>query len=98
MPPASSVPQADPVATVEMIWAASVGNLRAISRLVARGIPLEIADYDLRTPLHLAAAEGHHRVVEYLLVQGVKPNPKDRWGERRLTMPCAMGRRRWWSF
>ena len=80
MPPASSVPQADPVATVEMIWAASVGNLRAISRLVARGIPLEIADYDLRTPLHLAAAEGHHRVVEYLLVQGVKPSPKDRWG------------------
>ena len=63
-----------------MIWAASVGDLRAIRRLVARGIPLEVADYDLRTPLHLAAAEGHLEIVKYLLALGVAPNPKDRWG------------------
>lgn len=78
--PSAPVLQVDPVSTVEMIWAASVGDLRAIRRLVARGIPLEVADYDLRTPLHLAAAEGHLEVVKYLLALGVAPNPKDRWG------------------
>ena len=78
--PSASGLQADPVATVEMIWAASAGDLRAIRRLVARGIPLEVADYDLRTPLHLAAAEGHLEIVKYLLALGVAPNPKDRWG------------------
>ena len=82
--PSAAVLQADPVATVEMIWAASVGDLRAIRRLVARGIPLDVADYDLRTPLHLAAAEGHLEVMKYLLALGVSPNPKDRWGNTPL--------------
>ena len=67
-------------AAVELIWAASIGDLRAIRHLIARGVPLEAADYDLRTPLHLAAAEGHLEVMKYLLAHGVELNPKDRWG------------------
>lgn len=41
---------------------------------------LNMGDYDRRTPLHLAAAEGHVEMVEFLLKVGVHANPKDRWG------------------
>ena len=51
---------------VELIYAASEGDLSAIFRLVARGADLEQGDYDLRTPLHLAAAEGHDDAVALL--------------------------------
>jgi len=70
--------------TAELIWAASAGDLRAIRRLVAQGIPLDIADYDRRTPLHLAAAEGHLEVVQYFIAQKAKLNPRDRWGNSPL--------------
>ena len=56
----------------------------AIQRLVARGIDLEGADYDLRTPLHLAAAEGQERIVQLFIDQGVGLSPRDRWGNTPL--------------
>ncbi len=76
--------QAEASTTAELIWAASDGDLTTIYRLVAQGVPLEIADYDLRTPFHLAAAEGHLPVVEYFLAQGVPADPRDRWGHTPL--------------
>lgn len=66
--------------TNELIWAAALGEIKAIQRLIARGVDLDGADYDRRTPLHLAAAEGHLGIVKLLLGQGVKVNPRDRWG------------------
>ena len=69
-----------PGRVVELIYAASEGDLCAIQRLVAQGIDLESADYDLRTPIHLAAAEGHERIVQYFIDQGVELDPRDRWG------------------
>jgi len=68
----------------ELIWAASLGDLAAVRRLVAQGVPLELADYDRRTALHLAAAEGHVDVVRYCIAHGVPVNPKDRWGNTPL--------------
>jgi glutaminase len=65
---------------VELIYAAAEGDLRAIQRLVARGVDLDVADYDLRTPLHLAAAEGHEEIVQFFIDQGVELSPRDRWG------------------
>jgi len=84
--------QVDSAATTEMIWAASAGDLRAIRRLVARGIPLGVADYDLRTPLHLASAEGHLQVVQYLIAHEVNVNPLDRWGCTPLDDALRHGR------
>ena len=70
----------DSLKTGELIWAASLGDLEAIRRLIAQGVPLEAADYDHRTPMHLACAEGHKQVVSLLLAQGARVNPADRWG------------------
>ena len=64
----------------ELIWAASKGDLGAIHRQLVRGYNQNAADYDLRTPLHLAAAEGHEHIVEYFVKNGVEVNPRDRWG------------------
>jgi glutaminase len=43
------------------------------------------ADYDDRTALHLAAAEGQLEVVRYLLAAGADPRPVDRWGGTPLS-------------
>ena len=36
-------------------------------------------DYDMRTALHLAAAEGQYDMVKYLVQKGANVNVKDRW-------------------
>ena len=41
---------------------------------------LGASDYDGRTPLHLACAEGHKEVVEVLVAAHVKVDATDRWG------------------
>jgi len=67
-----------------MIWAATRGDLTAIQRLIARGASIDAPDYDGRTPLHLAAAEGQKHVVDYFLRAGAKQSPVDRWGNTPL--------------
>ena len=41
---------------------------------------MNLADYDWRTPLHLAACEGSVEVVEYLLSVGASVHARDRFG------------------
>jgi|GEM_PF-29434 len=76
----------------ELIWAASLGDLSAVRRLVAQGVSLDLADYDRRTAIHLAAAEGHIEVVRYLIAHGVPVAPLDRWGCAPLDDAVRHGR------
>ncbi len=66
--------------TMSLISSASTGDIHEIQRLVASGIDLNASDYDKRTALHLAAAEGHLNVIKYLVDRKVEVNPRDRWG------------------
>ena len=44
-----------------------------------------IADYDQRSPIHLAASNGHLAIVKYLFAHGVKNvNPLDRFNNTPL--------------
>ncbi|MEO1712553.1 MAG: glutaminase A, partial [Bacteroidota bacterium] len=65
---------------INLIYAASYGDLDEIRRLHAMGIDLGEADYDGRTALHLAAAENQINVVKYLISAKVDSAPVDRWG------------------
>jgi len=69
---------------VGMIWSASNGDLDELHRLESEGISLDLADYDGRTPLHLAACENQEEIIDYLLTSCEKLEPKDRWGNTPL--------------
>ena len=71
-------------AVTSLCWAASQGDLVGLQNLVARGIDLNVADYDGRTALHLAASEGQLQVVELLVAKHVAIGPRDRWGNTPL--------------
>ena len=60
--------------------AAGAGDLQQVKRLVDFGVKPNLGDYDRRTALHVSAAEGHEKIVEFLLLSQADPNCKDRWG------------------
>ena len=49
---------------------ASHGNIEGLAAAKAKGISLDVADYDFRTPLHLAAAVGNYDAVKWLVENG----------------------------
>jgi glutaminase len=72
-----------------LLTAASTGDLTQIRRLKAEGLDLTEGDYDARTALHLAAAEGQKKVVKFLLQARCSSGEglllqKDRWGNTPL--------------
>jgi glutaminase len=64
---------------VKICTAASQGDLVELRRLVARGVDVNVADYDGRTALHLAASEGRREAVSFLLSRKANPDAVDRW-------------------
>ena len=74
----------NPDRVVEFLWAASEGNLRGLQTALANGTPINAADYDGRTALHLGAAEGNEAVVQYLVSHGHSINVRDRWNSTPL--------------
>jgi glutaminase len=66
---------------VNLMYAAADGDLDNLRRHAFLGHDLGARDFDCRTPLHLAAAEGHLDCVKFLVrMCGVGLEPKDRWG------------------
>merc|ERR1712048_605731 len=44
-------------------------------------VDINLGDYDKRTPIHLAASEGHLHIVKFLVDDlGADHSPIDRWG------------------
>jgi len=60
------------------------GNAELLKRLLANGINPNSMDYDHRTPLHMAAAEGLHLLARILLDSGASVFSLDRWGNTPL--------------
>lgn len=74
--------------TSELLFCSSTGNLKRLKRVLekaGKSISSEsYADYDNRTPLHVAASEGSFAVADWLVKSGVQINPVDRWGSTPL--------------
>jgi len=65
--------------------AAKGGELETIKQLIEQGANLnEPSDYDGKTCLHVACAEGHLKIVECLLKQGASIYVRDRRGRTPL--------------
>ena len=67
---------------VSVITAAAKNDISEVSRMLAQGdINVDMGDYDERTPLHLAASNGHLKMVKHLvLIHGADLGVKDRYG------------------
>ncbi|XP_041711035.1 60 kDa lysophospholipase isoform X1 [Coregonus clupeaformis] len=64
--------------------ASKIGDVEALDAIKLMGSNLSLGDYDGRTPLHIAACEGHLKVVQYLLGQGASVYARDRYGDTPL--------------
>jgi len=75
---------------------AAQGNVVQLQELLRFGANPKGADYDARTPLHLACSEGHLDTVRILIDCGADVNARDRWGRtpldeaRRLQKPTLL--------
>ncbi|KJH44037.1 ankyrin repeat protein [Dictyocaulus viviparus] len=83
--PRCRVGNRDTELVVSLLFAAKNDDIEAIRRMYLQGTNMEVADYDGRTALHIAASEGHEQIIKFLLcVNKVKHNPQDRWGRTPL--------------
>jgi len=80
---------------VSLMYAAAGGDINNLRRHMFMGHDMSVSDFDGRTPLHLAAAEGHYECVKFLLQScDVPPEPTDRWGFTPLSESERFGHTR----
>ncbi|KAJ7551923.1 hypothetical protein O6H91_06G034800 [Diphasiastrum complanatum] len=61
------------------------GDIELLRRLLRLGVNPNSTDHNLRTPLHIAAADGSFIIVKLLLDAGANIFAKDRWGHTPYT-------------
>lgn len=64
---------------MRLIDVAARGKIGKVQKLLKEGADPNFGDYDLRTPLHLACAEGHLPIVRILIAAGADASREDRW-------------------
>jgi Amt family ammonium transporter len=68
------------VSTSALCACAASGDLSELKRLIRKGANPNIGDYNNRTPLHIAASNGHVGIVKYLCrLRGINVNSQDRF-------------------
>ncbi|GMR31778.1 hypothetical protein PMAYCL1PPCAC_01973 [Pristionchus mayeri] len=83
--PRRLVEEQDQEHTTRFMYAAKTGDISAIKRYLLLGLDVHARDYDDRTVLHVAACEGDHNVLEYILSKwNENPLPVDRFGQSPL--------------
>jgi cAMP-specific phosphodiesterase 4 len=66
------------------LWdAAALGRIDLVDQAL-KHLSVDAPDYDTRTALHYAAAEGYANVCEHLLKKGAESSPLDRYGNTPL--------------
>uniref|UniRef100_A0A3B4VHF6 glutaminase n=1 Tax=Seriola dumerili TaxID=41447 RepID=A0A3B4VHF6_SERDU len=84
--------QKDFHSVVNLMFAAYSGDVSALRRFALSAVNMEQRDYDSRTALHIAAAEGHVEAVIFLTeICKVNPHMKDRWGNTPLDDAMQFG-------
>lgn len=63
----------------------TTGDLNKIDMLKSYGADLSAVNYDLRTALHVACAEGNEEVVKHLLLNGAAVHIRDRYDRSPLS-------------
>lgn len=68
----------------QLCSAVAKGDADFLKRVLSFGVDPNSKDYDHRTPLHIAAAEGFHLIAKILLEAGASVFAMDRWGTTPL--------------
>ncbi|XP_076022840.1 glutaminase kidney isoform, mitochondrial-like [Genypterus blacodes] len=77
---------------VNLMFAAYSGDVSSLRRFALSAVTMELRDYDSRTALHIAAAEGHVEAVVFLTeVCKVNPHVRDRWGNAPIDDAMQFG-------
>ena len=73
--------------------AAGLGAINELKDMLEGGASPDSADYDGRTPIHLASSEGHLACVQHLIEIGADLNVVDRFGGTPLADAVKHGRK-----
>ena len=57
------------------------GDLQMLQLAISNGSSINVADYDERTPLHVAGDLGYSHIYDFLVARGADVGKKDRFGQ-----------------